>query len=358
MGTWYVLLLLLGSGFFASYLDRKNGITIDDSGRGCSQNKQKYLFFLCVIMYLLIALRDYSVGRDTYGYVKSFELLNVSNGIMFYDRDPAFAILNYVLRHLTGNGHIYLLLVSWPLPISFYLLLKDEKCSCFFVYVSFIVLMILEIFSFSMAGIRQTIAIFFTVVAYKCLNRDKVILCLFAIAIGTMFHLSSVLFLIVILLGKKKFGLIHIVLLAVVFYIVSTNPAAVLEFVTDSALGEQYWAYGTVYKSDASYTMLMIQCAMLCFLLLDHRVLKEETSNRMLLNCAWLGLIASVCTPIIAEFFRVSFYFSFYLCLLVPRIIFRMGKRNRRICWIVFWACSILYMIVFNNPLGSYNFFW
>ena len=123
MDNLYILLLLVTTGLIAVQLDSRSTVMLEDSGQLYSYNKNKYLFFLCVVMYLIISMRDLSVGSDTLGYVKSFESLNSSNWILAYDRDPAFAVLNYLLHHITSNGRIYLFLVSWPLPLSFYLFL-------------------------------------------------------------------------------------------------------------------------------------------------------------------------------------------------------------------------------------------
>ena len=49
---------------------------------------------------------------------------------------------------------------------------------------------------------------------------------------------------------------------------------------------------------------------------------------------------------IIAEFFRISFYFSIYLCLLVPRILFNMDESNKRICVRGVLLCSVIYMTI------------
>ena len=358
MDKLYILFLLITTGIIAIQFDNLSTEILDDSGQLFSYNKNKYLCLLCVVMYLIISMRDLSVGSDTYGYVKSFELLNTSNGILFYDRDPAFAILNYLLRHITSNGRIYLFLVSWPLPLSFYLLMKDEKQTCKFVYLGFVLLLLLEIFAFSMAGIRQTIAIFFTVLAYKFLDRDKIIGFLISIAIGATFHLSSILFLLVLPLRKLKFGVLHIALLIAFLIIVKVNPGQMLSFVTSSTLGESYWTYGTVYKSDASYTMMIIQISLLCLLLVDRRILCNSATNTMLLNNAWLGIIAGACSPIIAEFFRIAFYFSIYLCLLIPKVLLNMEENNKRICCAGVIMCTILYMVIFTNPLAGYKFFW
>ena len=359
MDKLYILFLLITTGLIAIQFDNLSTEILDDSGQLFSYNKNKYLCFLCVVMYLIISMRDLSVGSDTYGYVKSFELLNTSNGILFYDRDPAFSILNYLLRHITSNGRIYLFLVSWPLPLSFYLLMKDEKQTCKFVYLGFILLLLLEIFAFSMAGIRQTIAIFFTVLAYKFLDRDKIIGFLISIAIGATFHLSSILFLLVFPLRKLKFGVLHIALLLAFLVIVKVNPDQIFSIINGNVLGEAYGSYGTVYESDASYTMMTIQIILLCLLLINRHIMYEDVSNRMLLNNAWLGIIAGACSPVIAEFFRIAFYFSIYLCLLIPKILFSMcNSTNRRICcWGVF-LCAVSYMVFFTNPLAGYSFFW
>ena len=353
-----LLLLVLLIGIPAIATDQKTEKELYED-RDKERMIRRYLLYVCIVMYIIISFRDYWVGRDTLGYINSFLQINTNEPIQFYSRDYGYAILNYCIRYITNNQTIYFLLVSWPLPAAFYLLMKDERNSCVSIFTSFIILMVLEIFAFSMAGIRQTIAIFFTVLTYKCISekRNIIVICL-TLFMAIMFHMSALVFAPIIILRNRRFGILPFILFVLLLFAVLRNPDGVFDYIHNSFFGDEYWAYGTVYKSDASFSMLAIQGMLFLTVILNrHVALNSSDDSRLLYNLIWMGIFAQALTPIIAEFFRISFYFSIYLCVLVPRAILTMSNAsNRRIFLNGIIIASILYMMVFNNPLHEYNF--
>ena len=346
-----LLSVILLTGSPAIVLDKHNT-------KGKSRYAKAYLVFLCLLMYIIISCRAFSVGTDTFGYVLSFLAINPSNGIVFSSRDFGFSILNYLLRLFTKDGHVYLFLVSWPLPLSFYLLLKDEDFSLIHIYLAFLVLLDLEIFAFAMAGIRQTLAIFFTVLAYKQLSKERKLPFFVFVAIACSFHLSSIVFLAIYPLRNRKIKLKDFLILGIIVILVLLNPSLVLYILTDNPISKVYGQYGVTYMTTGSLSMLVIQCLLFIpVFLLSPSSVKYNSSFLIITNMIWLGMIFQSCTPIIAEMFRMAFYYSIYMCVFIPKAINSWSdKSNRRIVSILLFAFSMIYMIVFNNPLNDYSF--
>ena len=346
-----LVLVIILTGFPAIIFDKH-------AAKGKSRFSKAYLVFLCLLMYFIISCRDFSVGTDTYGYVLSFEAINTSYGFVFESRDYGFSILNYLLRLFINNGRLYLFFVSWPLPLSFYLLLKDEDFSFISIFLAFLILLDIEIFAFAMAGIRQTFAIFFTVLAYKQLLKEHKFLFFLFVALACSFHFSSIVFLAIFPLRNRRIGFKDFLILGIIILLVLFKPSLVLNIITDNPVSKVYGQYGVTYLTTGSFSMLAIQCFLLLpVLLLSPISIKQNPNNLITINMIWLGMIFQSCTPIIAEMFRMAFYYSIYLCIFIPKAVNSWSvKSNTRIVSILLFAFSMIYMIVFNNPLKDYIF--
>lgn len=320
------------------------------------RRRKIYLICTCVIFYILLAFRDITVGVDTRAYCKSFEKIRE---LKFGEREYGYTLLTYFISLVSHHHRVFLMVTSLFFPICFYHYLKEEKGTCFSVFLSLIIVMAIEVFVFAFAGIRQTIALSLIMLSYKYLLKGKVVQCSLLILLASTFHLSALIFLIAYPFRKMKLSLWHILIFAAVFIIGNFAPQTVIDFIGETFFGDSYGQYGTQYESSISYTMLLLQSGLLMISVFYYKAIKKDSENVVLFNTAFLMLCFQVLTPIIAEFFRVAYYFSIALCLLIPRTIVKIpdtGSRNL----VVYGAVGVmaLYLIFFNNPFVGYTFFF
>ena len=320
------------------------------------RRRKIYLICACVIFYILLAFRDITVGVDTRGYCKSFEKIRE---LKFGEREYGYTLLTYFIRLVSHHHRALLIVTSLFFPVCFYHYLKEEKGTCFSVFLSLIIVMAIEVFVFAFAGIRQTIALSLIMLSYKYLLKGKVVQFSLLILLASTFHLSALIFLIAYLFRKIKLGIWHLVLFVSMFLLGSFAPKAVIDFIGETFFAESYGQYGTQYESSISYTMLLLQSGLLMISVFYYKAIKKDSENVVLFNTAFLMLCFQVLTPVIAEFFRVAYYFSIALCLLIPRTIVKIpdtGSRNL----VVYGAVGVmaLYLMFFNNPFVGYTFFF
>ncbi|MBS5190334.1 MAG: EpsG family protein [Lachnospiraceae bacterium] len=117
---------------------------------------------------------------------------------------------------------------------------------------------------------------------------------------------------------------------------------------------ERYNMYGTTYTSNLNYTMLLIQVGLLVFCYLyKELVLKEDEKNSLLYIMAFIGTVFQCFTPILGEFFRLSFYFSISLCILVPKTLYLLNNnRNRNLIYFVINGVCLYYIFLATSSIA------
>ena len=178
---------------------------------------------MMTILTLESGLRGLSVGSDTTNYYWAFvNHANLSwNEIwtLFVDRyidwngdeDVGFIVYNKLLSNLFTDFSIYLLICALTFFIPFGRLLTkftEDFTQLIFIFVIYVALFNM----IAMSGVRKEIALGATVAAFICYVEKRYILFVLYMILGTFIHLSTLLFLLVPLLGilnLNKLRLLH-----------------------------------------------------------------------------------------------------------------------------------------------------
>lgn len=230
-------------------------------------------------------------------------------------------------------------------------------------------MLLLVFFAMSMSGLRQTLAVALTIIAFIYLMKNKRLV--FFILVGTsyFFHNSAIIFLLVFFLKRikinKKTGFI--------FYVISCFVFLGREWIASLVLyvaPDKYTRY--MLMTEASYVNpLVIIVAMAipiaCLLFWP----KEGESNNDQHNTAMSMFFVMSCVNFVSYFLameinlfeRITFYFMIYNSVLIPNVI--QGIKSKEIRLIAKTACVVLpfFQFIIATPGGSlgidnYKFFW
>lgn len=301
------------------------------------QSSRQFLLFVSFLLFLIIGLRSTSVGPDTPGYVEDFlhlSSLSISQvlNLVRKNSEPLYWIISW-LPSLISNSYVLYLLV-WALfpAAAIYKLFARELDNSKDYLIALIVLFIIGLFSFFVAGIRQTAALSLILFSYPYFReiepknillfyRDKNIRIFFLYIVSAyLIHNSSVLFLIAFAgkMIKPKWWYIFAVLGT--FYLGSMIKVSQLTMITSLLFEERFSQYGTSYESELSMSGFYMQCILFIICFLKRNTLIElNKENAFLLNMMLFGLVFQSMTGLIAEMYRVSFFFSMFGMALLPR---------------------------------------
>ena len=182
-----VLIVLL----FATYY--LTGGSKSDSNMAI-RKRQVVLMGFC--LFLFGALRSFDVGQDLPMYYEHY--LNDSdlsiNDILLVlvNRDPGFHIFLHFLSYISSDPQLMLVVVSLFVSFGFSFFVYHEKGSVLLFFMMFIGF---RLFSFTLSGLRQAIALGLVFIAFVDLQRSKYISYIILTIIATLFHASAILFL-------------------------------------------------------------------------------------------------------------------------------------------------------------------
>lgn len=311
------------------------------------------------MLILIAGLRNMYVGPDdTFNYYNEFRAI----GLMGYGdivesfKDPAFYILTKLLKFFIGdNFQLYLIICSSVLiiPLGRFIYRESENPM-----ISYLMFISLGFFNFSMVCIRQSMAIGILILSYDALKNRKLTTFLLYVLMASACHVTALIFLIAYPLCFFKYNIrIMILYIAAMVIAVIVGQDFINSFdlsIIDDRLGGYQLGNARVLSA-AGFIQLVLFAIVFA---LGYRALNKKDSVSTNLHCHLLSLamIFQSLVFIIAEFFRVSWYFKVYILILIPMILAILGK-NRKIYTFIF---SILFIIYFFMGAGieDYAFFW
>ena len=176
------------------------------------------LFFSCVLIYLVMILKA-SLTGDYSRYADNF-YDSVNRTIEFYwERkiDPGFYIFTKIIGEINYSSVFYFAVTSAIICISLFIFIRrygDYKRYAIYFYLT------IGLFAFTLAGLRQALAMSICLFAYEAARKKKLIPFLLLIALAYPFHKSALLFIPAFFIAqvpwKKKYHLIILAVYAVI----------------------------------------------------------------------------------------------------------------------------------------------
>lgn len=327
-----------------------------------SEIRNKYFCIITGIMYFaLAAFRGASVGTDTPHYINN--LINLAGlplerVAMIYKKDICFYWFLSILGRYTNNYTILLIIVACWFGYSVWHFINKYSPDP---ALSIIVLLALSIYQFSLTGIRQTIAMGFLVWAFDMIIQKKNLKAVVLILIGSLFHASLMVSLILIpinILVKKvtrRGALIICGLLVVVFLMRSYIAKYLIVLIAD----RDY----SITEANSGLTMTFVIFALLVMtsVFMEEFSARNENASFFFLTgavaCAFQMLVATQ-----AIFFRLAFYFLMVYPIMIPSFVSTLQNRNnyRIMTYVLYVLMSVQYLFFTMNSCGiaPYHFFW
>ena len=335
------------------------------------KNKKKY-FYTCVAVamffFLISAFKEIGFNNGT------GDLINYNNRYGWLVSQSYSGLIElYVAQELKDIG-FYLVakvFVDLGIPVSIWMgaiafLFAASVGALLYKYsdnptLSALIVLALY-FSFTITGLRQTVALSLVLIAYPLMVEKKLTKFIGLVVLAGFFHSSAWIFLPAYWIAKirgnkKQFLIILISLLIAVF-----APGIVRTLVANFAWTESMSRYAetTVSLSWAGY---IIQIFIYIFCIFFRGQLSKQARDQYeyinpLLACMTIGICIQGFSGVIAEAFRASYYYSIGCIVVVPAVI--SGNRlwsNRRVM-ILIVAGSLLGYMFWSGAYKDLLYFW
>lgn len=328
------------------------------------RNKENtYSNILFVIILFISTLRGSSVGTDTLGYMLSYyDMANYSFSDIFikygdylgyYLPCKAFSLFNAPLQIWLGFVSGFYLLSIWKL-INRFSTDKLFSILCFF---------LMGAYSFSLAGLKQTVAMASMIFAFLALYDKKYLRMAFFIIWAYFSHMSSLIFLFAIPIffvkGMKSFYKMLIVSILIIIFSYRT----ILIYFTEAINSDRYMTYLEDEKVYSAVTFIFyLVLFFIAFLNKKSYDYKYENESKVFFALSALCVSFQTFSFVSASAFRLSLYYLPFFALILPNsVAYCNDKAKKQIIKLVL-GLMIIFFFVYTNRNGSstvpYTFIW
>ncbi|WP_148131310.1 EpsG family protein [Streptococcus sp. HMSC056C01] len=286
-----------------------------------SKKWKEAVYFLGFIPLILIgALRAY-VGIDytTYSLYQIPDVLAGSQTVKFEFLDKLVVYLGY---YLANQQHYFYIFTIFHIILMWFLYKYIVQQSSN-VMLSVFLLLTTVFFTFSLSGIRQSIATAIVFYALKYINQKKSLHYIIYLGIACLFHSSAAIYILFLVLGKcsiNKFVGFSLPIIASLFSFSGS------EFVSRIMLHLNFYSeyigsrfYTGAY--DKKHQLVTIVMCLFIFLLYYFVPKKEWDDLKLYLNINFVLLLVAILMPIFPTPSRTIYMFVLVHVILIPRLI-------------------------------------
>ena len=325
------------------------------------KNGKKYFLITSgFILFLYAALRAHTLQPDTQRYVQDFksyakysflEILEIFNPDF---KDPTYYFSGWLFSRIFLNPQWWLAFIAAVYLVAIGVLIYRESQNPLLSMVAFLSL---AHFDFTLNALRQSLALSITALAFFSLKDRKPWKFLFLVIMASLFHRSAIIFLLAYPVANMKLGWKHVVVFAIVFILFFGAQGTVRNLMEKFLTDTQYEGY-IDREITLTFSGFIIQGAIFAFCLMYYPAVRQQYEKaNVLYNLVFIGLMFQIFSSMVAEFFRVSRYFSVFSIILIPLAIsVESNKKLRVLESIIIPLIFVVYM--FKDGIPEYAFFW
>ncbi|MBQ0909632.1 EpsG family protein [Flavobacterium sp. F-328] len=331
--------------------------------------RKKYIRIVCAILLLQSGLRNVAVGSDTYAYFLSFNDSMRNSWHEVYERiidfysynigkDPGYSVFEKLVSSTFPDYQFLLMVIAIIFFTALGNFIYQNTTRLIDAMLAFVIYSVLFYSFFSITGHRQTIATAAALYGFELIKRKKLILFLIIILIASTIHKSVLLFIpfyFIAQISKPKF-FFRIVLILFPFIMVFRESLSTYL----KALGgyEEYGINAAAGTSTFTTLFLLISIAAL---LRSKIILKNNIKAQQYYNAFAVALLFIPLTWVNPSAMRVVQYFSIFMLLFIPEIIYSFQVVSPRVKKHLTVFTVIILIVLFlkaNGNAAPYGFFW
>lgn len=355
MAIYFVLFFFLAGFWVLSYEEhgtRKKRVTI------CC-------FLSALLLITIAALRGSTVGTDTASYVEDYEkVVSLSWAELFeyYSDNPGYYALSKIFADYGINIQIWFGFVALLYVGSFTRLIKRFAKDVGFSYILFTTL---GLYAFSLAGLKQTMAMAITMWSFYFFFNKKYIRFIALVLLAYVFHTSAVVFLLIIPIRIIKQSRGYYFIIAIVFLMFVYGFDKIINLGL-SLLGNEHYVESYIEADEESqgtltmfFVLFIIQIVSLWYMRRYNLVDKDA---KLYFGISFLAVISNIMSLMVASAFRIGLYFCPFSIIMLsnclsmeenPEIRFRLKLGAALVFLFFFW-----YTNRDDSSIVPYMFYW
>ena len=326
------------------------------------KNKKKHACVTIVIVLTVLAIVRSLDSQDVLNYMSRYNTLPQSSfGSLFSAffsgrlKDPFFYVVAKVFADVGVPAAVWVNLIGFFFAVSVGYFIYHTSDYPWFSYL----LVITFFFRFTLTGLRQTVALSVALFAVLMILKRKPVKYIILVLIATLFHSSALIFLPMYWVSSLRPGKKQYIMIAAGVIAVLLIPNSFRLLIQRFAWNESLESYAEQTTS-LSWSGFIISFLIVIFaLIFRYREEDDGYDGKMInrfLNLMVFGTFFRAASTIVAEAFKIGYYFSLCMISAVPMIVsHQTNPKNKRILVIAVPLVIIAYFI-YSNPLaGMYS---
>ena len=335
------------------------------------KNRRNYIILMMIVLTLESCLRGLSVGSDTMNYYWMFNRASEMSWHEIWqtfteryvtheiEDDVGFTLFNKIISLVTRDFSAFLGICALFFFIPFGKLLYRYTSD--FKQLIFIFTLYVALFNMiAMSGVRKEIALGCSIWATMMWIDKKYKWLIVSLAIGTLIHMSTLLWLLIpalSFLSLRVLRFLHVVGLSLVPFVIALS-SAIIVFMGNFVGMEKYAEYGMNGSQGGAMTFTIMIEIISLFCLIAYWNCSFEKDRDMHVLYTVLPCF-SFFAPLITNngsMIRISQYFHVYVMLLFPIAIDRFFRTDRRMVYTI--LCIVLLFLSLSSGSDAYKFIW
>jgi len=336
---YYFVLILLA--FFSLY----NLSKLD-------RNENRYLRLVSFLLFIIVGGLRYNVGTDWPQYEVTFNTLDSVAGIFTAREEKLFVVFMFLTKKIIDS---YVFFTFTFFLVAFYLKYIIFKKYSTDIFLSLIFYFFTLFLIYDLNGVRQGMALAFVFLSIPAILNKKLFLFVFLILVGSLFHISVVIFLPFywianFRISKEKMLVIVAICLVIsipIRSLIENNAYLQLFLAMDSFSHYSFYLTDDNAARDVSIISVAVFQRLFIFVLFIFNYDKIEASDELkslLLNGYFVSILLFVFLSFSADLAaRSSFYYKSLEILMIPLIVTCQAKlTNRMILFAIFVLFAIM----------------
>lgn len=315
--------------------------------------KKRWVYILIAALpaFLLIGLRHYSLGNDTYTYLHNFTVLidtpwdKVTEAS---EMEPGYLIFVKLLTYITHEPLVYQLICASIYYLAVFTFCNQLERSPFLTLFFFVTL---GVYTFMFTGVRQCLAMSVCLFAFFFIRKRKPLFFLLLVALAYAFHHSAALFVVAYFIYRRRINIPYISVYAIlgVLAVVYLGPIqAFLNNLLDYDYDVEYTGNGEVF-------FLALATLTIASIIITMSYKSLTIDGRGCINIAIIALFFWFLRLFTRIAERPSYYFLFFSCAMVAFALDGIPKLKERFMakTVVVSLCMLLYIYRLMTSLSN-----
>lgn len=287
--------------------------------------KNKSLIISFIPLFILLMLRDITVGNDTIQYINYFNMfgnMNI-NQLFLLNFEKGFVFLCKILYFVTSNQLIFLSCMSFFSLLGVYFFInKYSKMPWFSIWL----FICLGFYGSCFNILRQVIAMNFLLMSIKYLSEKKFQSFILFVLLASLFHKTALIFILLYPISRFEINKLYftsLVFFATLFYFFS-------DFLTNLFLQDIFSKYqnSDIESGGGLFFIMLISINVFCYLFGKNNIKRNKVNkiHFQMLNISLLLQMLAFSLPLAT---RLTSYFFISSIVLIPNVIAYQSKKNK-----------------------------